>query len=688
MKWAQASLLIAVALAVLSGGHVSLDAAPSAGPWLRSAMTGANEAPYGTRLVLLALVLLPLAVVMSRRQVSSLPRLPILALGSAFVILALFSSLWSAYLWPGLAAWPTLALGSGVLLLSVAVLGRREGPVLSLDVFVASVAVLAARGILEYAAVRSSEPGYRIFAGWNNPNALASILVLALPAGMARCVSSERVRALGLGAATLLIGIALALTQSKGGLVAAGVGVVACAVTVLVCKGATKKLLSMVGLAAVAALLGWTVLTNSARQAGSGPGRLANAAATSVQSAGYRVQLWKGTLQLAMQNPKGTGFGSYRYVSAKPGLTPMTFSSHQTWLQTAAETGWAGLLLFLGVFAAWLRLAVGGIRHLPLERQIGVAGCVGAVAAACAHGFVETNLAFTGVVFGIAFVMGCGLCLSNDGTTPESMPRSARNVLLVGLALPGLVFGVLAAWNERAKSEAALSMQQGDMQASLAASRRAFSTSLQTDGEALALAARVTGESDDLERAASLMPVPRTYRMLAALSESKGDDLAAASALERGLQLDPKNLPSLWRLVELYDQTGNREKAVETAERLVAIEDTPYFQIRAIPEHVPTETCRARIYLAALESGTGKRATLLRGALEQLRSYLSTTLPMIRRFAAAEMTFVGESLDSAREVSELAQAALASYREVEPDEAAWSDDYSSFLSGLDFSPSK
>lgn len=688
MKLAQACLFCATFLAVLTGGQLSLDASPSTTPWLQAALTGSSETPFGTRLVLLCLVLVPLTVVMLRRQVQSVPRLPVLAFGAGFLTLAIFSSLWSSYTWAGLSTWPSLALGGGVFLLSVAVLGRKQGPLLALDVLVAGAAVLAARGIMEYAAIRGSEPGYRIFAGWNNPNGLASMLVLAFPVGLARCASAERVRALGLGSGTVLIGIALVLTQSKGGLAALGVGVVACVITVLASKGLGKRLVPMLGLAAVAAVLGWAVLTNASRQAGAGPGRLASADSTSQQSSGYRIQLWKGTLQLATERPSGWGLGSYRFVSARPGVTPMTYSSHQTWLQTAAETGLLGLGLLVGLFAVWLRLAVGGIRFLTWERKLGLAGCVGAVAAVSAHGFVETNLGFLGVLFGTTYVMGCALCLSNDGTSPESMPSSARNVLLAGLVVSGLFLGILAARNEAEKSHAAQLLMQGDGQGSVAAAQSAFSASLGNDGEALALQARANGKLSLMERAASLTPVPRTYRMLSDLAEAQGDDLTALSALERGLRLDPNNLPTLWRLVELYEKTGNRDKAQSAARRLVHVEEVPYFQVRAIPELVPTETYRARIYLASSESDPAKRAELLRGALTGLRAYLTETLPMVRRFASADMTFVGESLVSAREVRDLAQAALAAYRADSPDDAAWSDEYATFLGALDFSPSR
>lgn len=686
MKVARTCLMLAGFLAPLVGGHVSLDAAPAEGPWLPAAATGASWTPYGTRLLLLLLVLVPFTVLLFNRRVGSFPRKELLLSWGAFLVIAALSTQWSSYTWPGLATWPTIAAAGGTALLAVAVLGRKEGPHLALDVLVAGAAVLAVRGIMEYAAVRASEPGYRIFSGWNNPNGLASMLALAFPVGLARAACAERVRALGLGAASVLIGLSLVLTQSKGGLLAVGAGLFVGLVTVLYARGASRKLVPIVGLAVLSAALGWAGLANASRQAGAGPGRLVAAQATAVQSEGFRKLLWRSASALAWERKQGWGLGSFRFLSARPGLTPMTYSAHNSLAQARAETGFLGEFAVFCGLVAWFWLALGGIRHLPVERKVGLAGCVGAIAAVCAHGYVETNFGFTGVAFGMAYVMGCGLCLSNDGTSPERMPRLARIVLAAALVLPGLLFGTLSAVNEAYKASAMASLAQADRKAAKSSAEAAFAASLGMDGESQAILGQATGEKATAKRATELLPIPRTFRLLATLEERNGNTLGAISALERGLSLDPKNLAIQWRLVALYDATGNTDKSLATAQRLVAIEKEPYFTVRAIPELVPTETYQARVYLANREPG--QRAELLRGALEGFRSYFETTLPMVRRFEEAGFPYLGETTESAQRLFRQAKEALAEYREEAPSESDWAAEYSAYLDSLELSESK
>jgi hypothetical protein len=79
--------------------------------------------------------------------------------------------------------------------------------------------------------------------------------------------------------------------------------------------------------------------------------------------------------------------------------------------------------------------------------------------------------------------------------------------------------------------------------------------------------------------------------------------------------------------MELQDLVGRQDAAVETAKRLISVENTGYFKIRSIPEDIPTETYEARLYLA--KTATNKEA-MLRPAVEGLLQFAKVSLPRTR----------------------------------------------------------
>jgi hypothetical protein len=121
--------------------------------------------------------------------------------------------------------------------------------------------------------------------------------------------------------------------------------------------------------------------------------------------------------------------------------------------------------------------------------------------------------------------------------------------------------------------------------------------------------------------------------MLSDLLEAEGDLMGAERELNASLELDPNNLFSLMRLLEVRKKR-DPESASEVARRLVAVEDTTYFKIRSLPELVPTETFEARLFLAEKLTGEA-RSAMLRPAAEGYASFARQTVPQILTFAKA-----------------------------------------------------
>lgn len=671
MRWRLCCVAAAAFAAPAIGGQVSNGMVPARlDEWIRAGLVGGMEGPWLSRLLLVLLFALPLAATWASNRVIALPRAEWMLAAAVFVAGGAVSGLGTEYPWLFVASWPTWVLPILGTFACVGCLGRRRGPLLTLDALVAGSTVVAVRGVLEYASMRAAEPGYRIFAGMNNPNAAAAVFALALPVAIARAAACRRVAALALSSAAGLLGLALTLTQSKGGIAAAALGVM----VALAMLGASRDRRGMawraLAICALCAALGAAAMS-SRSQPGSAPSRLADPRATSVQSEGFRTLLWATAGRLGAERPTGWGVGSFSVVSSRPGLVPPTFNAHQAWLQTFAEGGWAAAVALVAIFWFGVRRSGSGLRHLPADRQSGICAAVGSACAVAAHGLVESNLGFAGVAAAAGVAWGCGMALSNDGVITEPLPRWFRSPVLGLLVAPAVALALLAANTERAKAYAGALWADGDAGAARQAAAQAVASSLGRDGESYALAAQFGGGAGDWAQSARAAPTPRAYRALAALAREAGNPQEAERRLLSALRLDPNNLPALWQLVETYGELGQPESRRSTAERLVAVEEKPYFRVRAIPELVPVQTFDARVLLAQDEPDGEARKALLRGAVDGYVSYLIRTLPMVERFAGAGLDFLGETLADARGVLERGRAALAAYRGCPGPDSAW-----------------
>ena len=248
-------------------------------------------------------------------------------------------------------------------------------------------------------------------------------------------------------------------------------------------------------------------------------------------------------------------------------------------------------------------------------------------------------------------MMGVALQLSADGTEPQLTPDKVRRTL-AALALLPLVPMALGAAVEAEKSSAQTQIALRDASGARAAAASAASISLGLDGEAHYLAALAepdpTARVGLLREAARTLPTPRVFRALARAEQEAGRSLAARTALEAALDRDPNNLPALDALRKSLAADGLVSEAKAAAIRTLAVEATPSFQVRAIPESVPLETYDARIFLADSAADPKEQIELLREAVEGFLQYRRLTVPQIERFAKADLTFLGESLDDAR----------------------------------------
>lgn len=626
-------LLAATAfLAPLLGGQLSLDPLPLAPGGVLSAILGE---PQGAALAHL-LVFLPLALgvllALSRRSVLPTAHVRTTVMWAIFALVMLFGVGISSYKTTSAQTFAEWMAYLVTFFAAIALSGRSEGPRWIASGLALGSSIVATMAIKEYMV--QPDPTWRVITNWSNPNALAAAMVLGAFASIAAQSTPRIGGPLGTLGSTVCVS-ALLLTGSKGGLLALGVGAVACGVGIL----AWTKSFRALALAAVGPLLGIVLAVGlvqihpkPSQASGSVVSRVANSGSTSEQSAGFRKLLWTTSAKLIQQNPMGYGLGTFRHQSAKPGLVTQTQLAHQSYLQLGVEAGVVAMLLFLACLFQSAFEALKGSRSQPIEQGVLRAGLVGGLVAIGAHSFVDSDFSMFGLGLAFFLILGVTFQLASDATTPEFTTKGMRTVLALttcGVLASMLYFGLL----DVRLGELRYAIGARDRAAAQAAFDSASSMA-PFDSRVWMLGSRVASSmmevEDRLKRAIQLGPTPAAYRALADTLASAGDRQGARRELDASLRMDPNNLFSLRRILEL--EKDNPDEAVKIAERLVAVEMTPYFQVRSLPELVPTETYQARVFLANGLEGKPKIDMLL-PALAGYVAYASRTVPSVAMFA-------------------------------------------------------
>jgi O-antigen ligase len=662
-------LLIAAFLLPLMGGHVAIDARPIDDGFLGE-LIGGDALPYMVRFILGTLILGGLALVTFKQRVVQLPNIKIVILLTLLVVFLALSITFGAFPYPAFMEWLTWLVYGGALFLTVATVGRSKGPEQLALALLAGISIAALLGINEYIGMMRQEPSYRIFAGWMNPNAAASIFVVGtlLACGLASRLKSISQFLGGLGGALCLL--ALILTQSKGGYLACGVGLAIFAVTAFTGRTSLKSLAASFIPIPLAILLAFA-LTQAAKTptgASEAFSRITATGSTAEQSVGFRQNLWQTAIQLGQKHPMGTGPGNFRFYSTEPGIIESTVNAHNSYLQLLADGGYPAFLLFIGLAIVWLTYAFRGLRQQPAEHTAFRAAVIGATIGLAAHGMVESNLSFLGSGLLFFILVGLSLQLSTDGTSPEAIPQPVRSVtVLIACILPIVGLAISAA-GETQKA-AFLSKVAAGQVAELSSSGESLKN-LYGDPEALYLASIYAAKSpeerlDGLQRAANQLPQNRALRATARSLADLGRLDEAIAVNDRVFRLDPNNLRAHFLKIELHQKKGDSDAVAEAARATIAVESSRSYQTRAIPELIPTETFQARLILAEFTTNHSEKIKLLEEALAGFSRYFTTTAPIVKRMTDGGLPdYGGESKETVLEKQALARSAVESLREL------------------------
>ncbi|HWD39670.1 MAG TPA: O-antigen ligase family protein [Fimbriimonas sp.] len=681
-------VLVSAFFTPILGGYIQQDQtklAPGLGSALSAAFFGSDAPVLAHALLALPLLAAAVAVLLTRR-VQQVPKQHFSLVWLLFFVAFGGSIFFSSFKFQSLGVWIEWAIYGCALFTVSASSGRRTGPLAVVMAVGAGGFIVALRSIYEYGENRATNPTWRVYGGWMNPNATAAIMLIALFVLLGVCLSRNRVEALLTGLAALLIAFALPLTGSKGavsfglplGLLAmapclcriGGVklvgswvvcGIAALAVAGLFVKnvgwlgiglallvfcfvvgafGSTEKKIQIGRLIAVfagsALLSALLLVTTPSTGPKAGPGaapqavastpiaRVGSGSDTQEQSSEFRLNLWKSSLQLVKDSPiTGWGPGCYRFESGRPGLTTETVFAHSVYLQLWAEGGSVTLLLFLGGVACWFWLVLRNASSLPVPQQALLAGVVASLIALLAHALVDSDLYYFGIGLSVFMLFGVGLSISTDSVAPELIPKQVRVVAAAASVGLGVLLFFFAA-DDVAKSTF---RQTNDGQSAGLDSFAPF------DGEARYLTAWTqTGEQQlkTLKSAYQDFPAERVARTMATLDLNNHDPAAAITILKDALKRDPNNFNTLNALIRAQIAADQKDQAVETAKRLVDTEETPYFKVRSIPESVPTDTYMVRfLVLAPNETDPKKRADILAAGVRGMVEYTTKTVGTI-----------------------------------------------------------
>lgn len=222
----------------------------------------------------------------------------------------------------------------------------------------------------------------RIYSVFYNPNILAEYLIMTIPISIGLFWYNKKLGKKTVFLTTsLIMSLALVLTLSRGGWLG-----FAFSLFVFILLIEKKLLLSLIPIG----ILGVYLLPQSIIN------RILSIGNVADSSNAYRLKLWEITLKVIKDNWKaGVGFGHLpfketfeTYIRTMP-----TYHAHNTFLQTMAEIGIAGFIIFLFMLFIIIKYGI-KILNKSDERYIRILGAslVAGLSGLLLHGLVENIL--------------------------------------------------------------------------------------------------------------------------------------------------------------------------------------------------------------------------------------------------------------------------------------------------------
>jgi len=653
--------LSALGLAPWLGGRVPLGAEPIAPDEWFYRIFVERMVPYVGQAILAFFVVCGLFFAIHGKRVLPLPA-PFLSFCSfglwGFLGLSLFFSLFPHESFLEFSRWTIYIF---MFFFGIFCSGRGEGTVLALQVLGISIFIVSVDGIREY--VTSGVSNWRIFAGWQNPNALASILALSFPALFALSIvrsgeSLSRIAAYSFGLAVLFC--ALWLTQSKGGLASMFVGAIVFGIFAMGeafrARGFQWRSLARVSLVSGVILGVLLFLMYMPTGEGNEPTfRLAAASQEREQSVGYRLKLWEETYEMIKKLPfAGGGIGTFAEMNPRYFSIPGARMAHNAYLQMAAEGGFFALGMMLLFAFGWMFAVGQHHRALSMEHNIIRCGILGSIVAGGADALIESSFSYFGFSMLFFALLALGLLVSADGVRPEPWSKFVQVLVFAIVPLGTFLYLLMTAIADGFVADGSYRFEH---EKDLAYSRFDFASKISplnplpllTAGRFLLFEARETASGDQakqalsyFERLVKLRPNSSSFSWLAEAQILAGEKAKALESFRRAIEFSPHNPRYrveffLFLKRERYTANARRE-----AEEIVNMEESEYFRYNALPWLVNTDTLPARLYLAEIAREQGdvrKEIEMLEGAFRILLDYRKKTYTELMRITGGDLSF-------------------------------------------------
>lgn len=249
----------------------------------------------------------------------------------------------------------------------------------------------------------------RIYSVFGNPNIFAEYLIMIIPISVGLFWFSKSIHKKALFLiTTMILVLALILTMSRGGWIGFAFGIF---VFILFVE---KRLL----LLAIPAAIGGLFLLPDAIL-----NRLLSILNFADSSNDYRIRMWKFTLEVIKDNwLVGVGFGHlpFRQAFGKYTRTMVTYHAHNTYLETMAEMGLLGFVVFISLLFVIFKYAIKKlVKGNDKYTKIISSGILSGLAAVLVHGLVENILYIPRIIISFWMLVGLIITLINITKEPQ-----------------------------------------------------------------------------------------------------------------------------------------------------------------------------------------------------------------------------------------------------------------------------
>lgn len=566
---------------------------------------------------------------------------------------------------------------------------------------VAGAAAAGLWGLREYLAQAhlAGQTNWRAFGSFYNPNCLGGYLALLLPVPIALALGAQtrsqtpapptastgkrkrqpepepepepRYPEIIFASATLILGLGLLVTGSKGGLLAALVGVLLFALLGAGRETRMGRLLRWAGLGvvlvAVLAALFFPPVHN----------RLATAFSSQQSSSSFRVWTWKAALHMVAARPL-LGFGPGTFSRALPAyaLAGYTRQAHQTPLQLASENGIPATVLYLGGALVTLWILSRRTGRCNLAPRLLVGASVGAAAGFWVHNLVDYTFYLAAFQVGLWGVLGLAMAEGTTSEAEEKAPVRSATAWSVGVvcAVLSVAAGIglasesnLSAGRELARMGATgLARQRLERVLPLNAYRWAELSRLEERDAQAGDPQSLQRALDLRRRAAALQPTePSHWLSLGRLQLDANDLKAAEETYRHCLELQPTSTIALAALAETLDRQDKHQEALATYRRLADLYETPVRTAQAVEFFIDDSYVFAWLALGrdAAEQGDYRRAAQeAQKAIETAEAYLNAqkgfqeVLGMAGQYDPQRLEKVQRAAEEARELQDSARS--------------------------------